>query len=127
MKDIKEFLNNNQNEEFEEINESVTGIITLTSLMIVIICQLMKLNDVGIKDITGGVEDIFDDIKYWWRDKKIRKVTKRLAEDSEVKAFFDQPISKQKGWRKLIETKLTDEEIKYLRLISKDKVSQNYK
>ena len=125
MKDIKEFLNNtNQTEEFEEINENVAEIITLTSEMIVIICQLIALAGFCV---IAKEEGMFDEIKYWWRDKKIRKVAKRLAEDSEVKAFLDQPKSKQKGWKKLIETKLTDEEKKYLHSISRDKVSQNYK
>lgn len=125
MKDIKEFLNNtNQTEEIEEMNESVAEIITLTSSMIVIICQLMILTDFAIVTKT---EDMFNDIKYWWRDKRIRKVAKRLAEDSDVKAFLNQPKSKQKGWKKLIETKLSDDEKKYIRSISRDKVSQNYK
>lgn len=118
MKTLKGFVNE------EQINESVAEIITLTSSMVTIICQLMILTGFSI---VANAEGMFDDIKYWWRDKKIRKVAKRLAEDSEIKAFLDQPKSKQKGWKKLIETKLSDEEKKYLHSISKNKVSQNYK
>ncbi len=121
MKDIKEFLNNtNQTEEVKEINESVTEIIVLTSYMITIICQLMVMTGFAI---LGNEEGMFDGIKYWWRDKKVRKIVKRLAEDSEIKAFLDQPKSKQKGWKKLIETKLSDKEMKYIHSISRNKVS----
>ena len=121
MKDIKEFLNiTNQTEEIEEINENAAEIIVLTSYMITIICQLMVMTGFAI---LGNEEGMFDSIKYWWRDKKVKKIAKRLAEDSDVKAFLAQPKSKQKGWKKLIETKLSDKELKYIHSISRNKVS----
>lgn len=120
MKNIKDFLNVNESQK-EQVNESVAEIVTLTSSMIVILCNIYMMTGISKSD---GYDSIFDVIKQWWRDRKIKKICKRLAEDSEIKEFLDLPQNKQRGkWRNLLKEKLSEEEMKYISSISRNKVS----
>lgn len=118
MKTLKGFVNE------EQINEDIAS--TALSCVLIMQCITYLCILIGIGKLSDD-EGMFDSIKYLWKNRKVKKIAKRLSEDTEVKAFLDQPKSKQKGWKKLIETKLSDEEKKYLHSISRDNVSQNYK
>ena len=58
----------------------------------------------------------------WYKDKKVAKIIDRLKEDEDIIAFFNQPKYKQqRGWKALIKTKLSDDELKYIARITKTK------
>ena len=58
----------------------------------------------------------------WYKDKKVAKIIDRLKEDEDVMAFFKQPRYKQqRGWRELIKSKLSEDELKYIARITKTK------
>ena len=58
----------------------------------------------------------------WYKDKKVAKIIDRLKEDEDVIAFFNQPKYKQqRGWKELIKSKLSDNELKYIARITKTK------
>ena len=66
---------------------------------------------------------LFADIKDWWYDRKARAIMSRLLDDEDIKAFFEQPLIKQKtGWRKLLLSKLEVNEIKYMSRLTKAKI-----
>jgi hypothetical protein len=62
-------------------------------------------------------------IKQWYEDKKLSKIVDRLKSDPDIKQFFSQSHKKQQsGWRDLLKSKLSDDEIKYIRRITKDSI-----
>ena len=62
-------------------------------------------------------------IKKWCEDKKFYKIVDRLKSDPDIKKFFSQSHKKQQsGWRDLLKSKLSDDEIKYIRRITKDSI-----
>jgi hypothetical protein len=68
-----------------------------------------------------------DDLKDWWNDHKrdsaVNKILAKLKDDSEVIDFLNLPKNQQEGkWKKLIEPKLSVDEIKYLNSVSRDRV-----
>jgi len=61
-----------------------------------------------------------DRYKKWKSDSAVQKIVARLQDDDDIKQFLILPSSKQKGqWQKLITSKLTDSEMKYLKQINK--------
>lgn len=61
-----------------------------------------------------------DRYKRWKSDRAVQKIVARLQDDEDIKQFLILPKSKQKGqWQKLITSKLTDSEMKYLKQINK--------
>ena len=68
-----------------------------------------------------------DDLKRWWADHKrdtaVNSILAKLKNDSEVIDFLNLPANQQEGkWKKLIEPKLSAEELKYLNSVSRDRV-----
>ena len=62
-------------------------------------------------------------IKEWCEDKKLSKIIDRLKVDPDIKQFFSQSYRKQQsGWRDLLKSKLSDDEIKYIRKITKNSI-----
>jgi hypothetical protein len=61
-----------------------------------------------------------DQYKKWQSDKAVTKIVSRLQDDDDIKEFLLLPRTKQRGeWQKLIASKLTDSELKYLKKINK--------
>jgi hypothetical protein len=65
------------------------------------------------------VSDLAYDIQAWWKKNKnnqpINAIIKRIKNDPEVQEFIKDP--NKKGWQKMLASKLTPEEQKYLRSI----------
>lgn len=58
----------------------------------------------------------------WYNDKKVAKIIDRLKDDEDIIAFFSQPKYKQQhGWKELIKSKLSNDELKYIAKITKTK------
>ena len=119
MKDIKEYIN--ENNQIEQIDESLSvfGCITIFSVSMLVGVlvgaiggdQMLKATDQG---------SLMENLKWIWESKKAKKIVERLAQDPEIQDFLKQSESKQRGkWRKLIESKLDEDEIKYLKRIAK--------
>lgn len=67
-------------------------------------------------------------IKRWYEDKKFAKILDRLKDDPDIKQFISQPPKKRHpGWRDLLRSKLSDEEIKYIHKITKYSVKSRMK
>jgi len=80
-----------------------------------------------ISNKNGDSMNPIDGLKDWWNDHKrdsaVNKILAKLKYDPEVISFLSLPSNKQEGqWRKLIEPKLTADEVKYLKSISRDRV-----
>lgn len=60
-------------------------------------------------------------IKDWYADKKVAKIIDRLKDDEDIIAFFNQPRYKQRGWKQLIKSKISTDELKYIAKITKTK------
>ena len=65
------------------------------------------------------VSDLAYDIQAWWKKNKnnqpINAIIKRIKNDPEVQEFIKDP--NKKGWQKMLASKLTPEEQKYIRSI----------
>ena len=97
MKTLTEFLNN---DELYEINEAVdASLLTLLIAQIAsltgIICGLITINNVTSTEY--GEESFIDIIKGWFKDRKAKGIAKKLAQDSDIQAFLQQPVSKQRS------------------------------
>lgn len=71
---------------------------------------------------TGITKDgVVQKVKDWWKDnqnrKKLDKIASRLKDDTEVMAMVKSPSGK--GWQKLLASKLTPDEMKYLKSITR--------
>ena len=75
------------------------------------------------RDLRENIKENIKYIKSVWEDKKAQKIIKKLAEDPEIKEFFELSRYKQKGkWIELLKSKLTEDEYKYIKYITKDKM-----
>lgn len=124
MKSITEYINHNNLDEIESIDESLSvfGYITIVGVSILIGTLVGAISaDQQLKAADQG--SLIENLKWIWESKKAKKIVERLAQDPEIQAFLKQSESKQRGkWRKLLETKLDENEIKYLKRIAKTDV-----
>lgn len=131
MKSINEFLSD-KNSLFKEsvVEESVvdpvSGWLTVGAFMATASLLFALLTSLYNKMTPEPFHETswLDDIKNWWKDKKANKIIKRISEDPEVKEFLSDYNDNKSGWRKLLKTKLSEEELKYLRSITKNKVRE---
>ncbi len=122
MKHIKlfeDFIN-----EYEEsLNESDTVIGAILLLQAAALAGHMAMLATG----NGNNMSPIDSLKDWWETQKrniaVNSILAKLKDDPEVITFLNLPANKQEGqWRKFIEPKLTADEVKYLKSISRDRV-----
>jgi hypothetical protein len=77
----------------------------------------------GIGQLIGQAyyedKSLVQQVKDWWKSKKdnkaMTKIADRLKDDPEVQSFINKP--NKRGWQKMLATKLTPEEQKYVRSI----------
>lgn len=60
---------------------------------------------------------IKDDISSFFKDRKLKKIAEKYKNDEEVQEYVKDP--KKKGWRKMLETKLDQEEIQYINSLTR--------
>lgn len=124
MKSINEYINHNNLDEIESIDESLSvfGYITMVGVSILLGALVGVINgDQLLRATDQG--SLIENLKWMWESKKAKKIVERLAQDPEIQAFLKQSEYKQRGkWRKLLETKLDEKEIKYLKRIAKTDV-----
>ena len=106
----------------EEVdNVLMEGLLDSMPLMLSPIGQQM-----GLTSLLGRVLDFSDDdrslkqrIEAWWQsrkdDKVLNKIAARIKDDPEVQTFVRQPY--KKGWKKMLASKLTPEEQRYVNLL----------
>lgn len=105
--EIKKVLNENE-------------MIMSTSILLPAIGAVLGL---GIGNLIGRayLEDksLVQQVKDWWKSKKdneaMTKIADRLKDDPEVQSFIKSP--NKRGWQKMLASKLTPEEQKYVRTI----------
>lgn len=118
---FEEFLNEQEEILNEDISSILPSIILLMQSTAVLAVAMAKANR-----YSGG-DDI--SIRDWWnewrRDRKVNKILDKLKDDPEILQFLDLPNAQQRGnWQKLIMTKLTADEQKYITSISRDRVKR---
>lgn len=111
------------NEQEEILNEDSTAL--LTSLMLLMQSTAVLAVTMARTGALDGLDDA--SLTGWWskwrRDRKVNKILDKLKDDPEILQFLELPNAQQRGnWQKLIMTKLTDEEQKYLTSITRDRV-----
>ena len=106
-------------EEIKKVlNENEIAMSTLTLLP-----ALGAMFGFGIGSLIGQayLEDksLVQQVKDWWKSKKdnkaMTKIADRLKDDPEVQSFIKSP--NKRGWQKMLASKLTPEEQKYVRSI----------
>jgi hypothetical protein len=109
-----------ESEDYTDLNESalMTAVILLQAAAVAGQFALLS-NKLDFHPI--------DDLKDWWnehkRDTAVNKILAKLKDDPEVIDFLNLPKNQQEGkWKKLIEPKLSADEIKYLNSVSRDRV-----
>lgn len=112
----------------EKINESVVneGMVEIGMIISSVILAVCMFVSGELYTQAQGFETPYTIFKSWFKDKKAVKIAEKLAKDPDVVAFLDQPKSKQqKGWRNLLQSKLSEDEFKYITRISKELVKSN--
>ena len=96
MKTLTEFLKNDASYEINEAidGSSITLLITQIASLTGIIIGLITMNNATSNE--RGEESIIDIIKGWFKDRKAKGIAKKLAQDSDIQAFLQQPISNQR-------------------------------
>ena len=106
-------------EEIKKVlNENEIAMSTLTLLP-----ALSAVLGLGIGSLIGQAyyedKSLVQQVKDWWKSKKdneaMTKIADRLKDDPEVQAFIKSP--NKRGWQKMLASKLTPEEQKYVRSI----------
>jgi len=118
---FEEFLN----EQEESLNEEISSI--LPSIMLLMQSTALLAVAMAKSNQYSGGDDI--SIKDWWnewkKDRKVNKILDKLKDDPEILQFLELPNAQQRGnWQKLIMTKLTTDEQKYITSISRDRVKR---
>ena len=128
MKNIKEFINESDNNIFNDIiNESSADAISFLPLIMMQISMLILMAGKAYNPSDYN-PSLLDKIKSWWKNKKAAKIIKKLALDKEIQEFLQQSPSKQQsGWRDLLKTKLDENELEYIYRITKTKISNEIK
>ena len=109
----------------EKINESVVneGMVEIGMIISSVILAISMFIGGELYTHAAEFENPYTFLKSWIKDKKAVKIAEKLAKDPEVVAFLDQPKSKQqRGWRKLLQSKLSEDEFEYITRITKDLV-----
>ena len=111
------------NEQEEILNEDSSTL--LTSIMLLMQSTAVLAVTMARTGALDGLDDA--SITVWWtkwrRDRKVNKILDKLKDDPEILQFLELPNAQQRGnWQKLIMTKLTDDEQKYLTSITRDRV-----
>lgn len=112
----------------EKINESVVneGMVEIGMIISSVILAISMFISGEIYVRASGGETPYTILKSWIKDKKAVKIAEKLAKDPDVVAFLEQPKSKQqRGWRKLLQSKLSEDEFEYIARITKDLVKSN--
>lgn len=116
MKNLNRYLN-------ESItNESITGMIItgLASLLFYIGVGELCGRAVGISpfdEFKEFLDDAKGGISEYLRDRKLKKIAEKYKDDPEVIEYLNNPH--KRGWRKMLETKLTQEELNYLNQLTR--------
>lgn len=112
----------------EKINESVVneGMVEIGMIISSVILAISMFISGELYVQASGGETPYTILKSWIKDKKAVKIAEKLAKDPDVVAFLEQPKSKQqRGWRKLLQSKLSEDEFEYITKITKDLVKSN--
>jgi hypothetical protein len=120
------------NESVNEAKSIITEDVDTMYLVVALIGQLALAGQIGLAHFADYERRLgpIDSIKKWWKDRKDDKVIKsivaKIKSDPEMIAFFKLSQNQQKGkFRKLIATKLSDNEIQYINRIKKSDLQQN--
>lgn len=90
----------------------------------IIAAGLIVLTGLGIA--AADAEGLFTKLSSWWtkrkRNKQIDDIVFRLKDDKDILDFLKLPLKQQEGkWKKLLTTKLTEDEMSSLNHIGKGK------
>ena len=115
--DLKKYLVENRTPIQEGDFETTARILMTSALALVAFSPLIVNGMESLKDV------IKSNFQEWKRNKEVQKISSKLQQDPEIQEFLNLPPDQQKGkWRKLVASKLTDEELKHLRSISRQMV-----
>lgn len=119
----------------ESVNESIiTEDIDSLYLAAILVAQAAALggNIGALAAHFSGDDNLgpIDSIKQWWKnrkdDKAIKSIIAKIKSDPELIAFFKLSQNQQKGkFRKLVATKLSNDELQYLNRINKTDLQKN--
>lgn len=113
--------------EFRDlIREEIKNILNENEMamsMQILIPALGAVLGLGIGNLIGQAyyedKSIAQLVKDWWKSKKdnkaMTKIADRIKDDPEVQSFIKSP--NKRGWQKMLASKLTPEEQKYVRSI----------
>ena len=106
----------------EYVNESIIAGLFAGIMGLLISAILIAFTD--IEDYKEITKDNIEYFKYLWNDRKAKKIIEKLSKDPEIKEFLSLSTYKQKGkWIELLKSKLSDDEYKYIKHITKDRVN----
>ena len=108
------------------INEEIKNVLNENEMamsMSILIPALAGVLGLGVGNLIGQAyyedKSLVQQVKDWWKSKKdnkaMTKIADRLKDDPEVQSFINKP--NKRGWQKMLASKLTPEEQKYVRSI----------
>lgn len=78
----------------------------------------VNTNSLGDLDLRSPWQVIKDDIRGFFKDKKLERIAKKYKDDPEIIEYLEN--SKKPGWRKMLETKLEPDEIQYVNSLTRN-------
>lgn len=115
MKNITEYIGN------QNINESIASLSILAASVFFTAITMAASAKANLETSYGDDRSIFqiikDDIKGFFKDKKLKKIAEKYKNDEEIQEYVKNP--NKKGWRKMLETKLEPEEVQYINSLTR--------
>jgi ABC-type long-subunit fatty acid transport system fused permease/ATPase subunit len=104
-------------EAYEQICEDINPVIVMLPLIVAVAVSIglgtISSQWIGPYDPRTFKEKIQD----WFKERKLISIAKRLKNDPEVVEFVKNP--RMKGWQEMIKTKLSPEEIEYVKRLNR--------
>jgi len=108
------------------IKEEIKNVLNENEMVmstLILIPALAGVLGFGVGSLIGKAlvadKSLVQQVKDWWKSKKdnkaMTKIADRLKDDPEVQSFIKSP--NKRGWQKMLASKLTPEEQKYVRSI----------
>lgn len=121
MKDLVDFIVESSKAESNNINESIgsLSIIAASAFFTAIIMAASAKAHLenSTEDNRSAWQIIKDDIYSFFKDRKLKSIAEKHKNDAEIQEYVKNP--NKKGWRKMLETKLDQEEIQYINSLTR--------
>jgi hypothetical protein len=120
MKPITDYFINNENNQIHESAGTITIAAAMFFFSVVTSASMAfarRYEYSSDDDPRSPWQIVKDDISGFFKDKKLKRIANKYKVDPEIVEFVNNP--RKRGWRKMLETKLSPEEAQYINSLTR--------